>query len=217
MNVFRSSLKNHQVSIIVILMIFAVGIYSLLTMPRRSSPEITIRQALVIAFYPGATALQVQDQLTRPLEDKLFTYKEVDKSQTYSTTTDGLVTLTVTLEDRVEIPDLFWEQLGQGLNQLKELSLPQGVIGPIVDSNFGDVVSLLIGVESNRHSYSEIKDYIEIIENNLRRIPAVSEISHLGYQPEEINVLFDSEKLSQFGVSLLEIVEVLRSQNNITY
>jgi len=217
MNIIRSSLKYNQVSLIIILLIFAIGIYSLLTMPRRSSPEITIRQALVIAFYPGATAAQVQDQLTKPLEDQLFTYKEVDKSQTYSTTTDGLVTITVTLEDGVASPDLFWERLGQGLFQLKEISLPQGVIGPIVDSNFGDVVSLLIAVETKDRSYSDLKDYIETIENKLRRIPAVSNISHLGYQSDEINVLFNSERLAQYGLSMIQVVEALKTQNAITY
>ncbi len=217
MNLIRSSLKYNQVSLIIIILIFCIGIYSLLTMPRRSSPEITIRQALVVAFYPGATASQVQEQLTKSIEEKLFTYKEVDKSETYSTTTDGLVTITVSLQDWVELPDLFWERLGQALFQLKEISLPEGVIGPIVDSDFGDVVSQLIAVESSNHSYSELKDYVEIIENNLRQLKEVSKISRLGYQAEQIQVLFDSERLAQYELSLLQVVEALKTQNTIKY
>ncbi|MCF8228066.1 MAG: efflux RND transporter permease subunit [Bacteroidales bacterium] len=217
MNLIRSSLKYKQVSLIIILMVFVIGIYSLMTMPRRSSPEITVRQALIVAFYPGATASQVQEQVTKNIEEKLFTYKEVDKSETYSTTTDGLLTITVSLEDWVELPDLFWERLGQGLFQLKETSLPQGVIGPIVDSDFGDVVSQLIALETKEHSYSELKDYVEIIENNLRQLKEVSKISHLGYQAEEIHVLFDSEKLARYDVSLLQIIEALKTQNSIKY
>jgi multidrug efflux pump len=217
MNLIRSSLRYHQVSIIIILIIFSAGIYSLMTMPRRSSPEITIRQALVVAAYPGATAAQVQEQLTKPLEDKLFTFKEVDKSETYSTTKDGLVYITVTLEDFVALPDLFWERLGQSLFQLQKMSLPDGVIGPIVDSDFGDVVSLLIAIDSENRSYNEISDNIQEIENRLKRLPAVSKIERLGFRAEEIEVSFNASKLAQFGLSPLQVAEALRSQNAIKY
>ncbi len=217
MNIIRSSLKNHQVSLVTISLIFIAGIYSLMTMPRRSSPEITVRQALVVAFYPGATAKQVQEQVTKPIESKLFTYSEVKKDETYSTTRDGLVVITVTLQDRVDLPDLFWERLGQGLFQLSKTTLPGGVIGPIVDSDFGDVVALLIGVETEKHSYSELQNYIDEIENRLRQIPSVSKIDHLGYQKEVIEVSFNSEKISQFSIDIESVVEVLQTQNTIQY
>lgn len=217
MNLIRSSLKNHQIQLVTILLIFAVGIYSLFTMPRRSSPEITIRQALVIAFYPGATASQVQEQVTKSLEQKLFTFSEVKKSETYSTTKDGLVYLTVTLEDWVEIPDLFWDRLQQSLLVLQQTGLPEGVIGPLVDANFGDVVALLIGVETSGHSYSELQNYIEIIENQLRQIPSVSKIDRLGYQSEEIEISVNSEKLAQYDVNLLDVIKVFETQNTIKY
>ncbi len=217
MNIIRSSLKHHQISLVTILLIFALGIYSLMTMPRRSSPQITVRQALVIAFYPGATAQQVQEQVTKPIEDKLFTYSEVKKDETYSTTRNGLVVVTVSLEDRVDIPDLFWERLGQGLFQLSKTTLPEGVLGPLVDSDFGDVVALLIGVETTEHSYSELKNYIDQIENSLRQISSVSKINHLGYQHEEIEVSFNSAKLSQFEINIEDVIEVLKTQNTIQY
>ena len=191
MNIIRSSLKYNQVSLVTIFLIFAVGIYSLLTMSRRSDPEITIRQAMVIAVYPGATAQQVEEQVTKAIEDKLFTYSEVKKDETYSTTYEGLVTIVVTLEDWVETPDLFWEKLSQGLFQLSKMTLPQGVLGPLVDSDFGDVVALLIAVETDQYSYNELKNYIEVLESNLQQIKSVSKIDLLGYQAEEIEVAFN--------------------------
>ncbi|MBU2650511.1 MAG: efflux RND transporter permease subunit, partial [Bacteroidetes bacterium] len=217
MNIIQSSLRHNQVSLVTIFLIFAVGIYSLLTMPRRSDPEITIRQGLVIALYPGATAQQVEEMVTKTIEDKLFTYSEVKKDETYSTTRDGLVYITVTLEDWVKDPDLFWERLGQGLFQLSKLSLPEGVLGPLVDSDFGDVVALLIAVESENYSYGEIKDYVEQIENSLRMLPALSKIEHLGFQEEEIEVAFDSEKLALYEINKSDVVEILKTQNTIQY
>ena len=217
MNIIKESLKNHKVPLITILLIFMVGIYSLMTMPRRSSPEITVRQALVVAFYPGASAGQVEEQLTKSIEEKLYTYSEVKKDETYSTTKDGQVVITVTLEDWVEIPDVFWQKLSQGLFLLSQMSLPEGVIGPIVDSDFGDVVALLIGIECDDCSYSELKDHIELIENNLRQIPSVSKIDRIGYKPEEIEVTTSSERLIQYGVQLVDVIKILKSQNTVKY
>ena len=217
MNIIKESLKNHKVPLITILLIFMVGIYSLMTMPRRSSPEITVRQALVVAFYPGASAGQVEEQLTKSIEEKLYTYSEVKKDETYSTTKDGQVVITVTLEDWVKIPDVFWQKLSQGLFLLSQMSLPEGVIGPIVDSDFGDVVALLIGIECDDCSYSELKDHIELIENNLRQIPSVSKIDRIGYKPEEIEVTTSSEKLIQYGVQLVDVINILKSQNTVKY
>ncbi len=217
MNLIKSSLKYPQVSLVTILLIFLAGFYSLMTMPRRSEPKITIREALVIALYPGATAQQVQEQVTQVIEDKLFTYSEVLKDETVSDTRDGLVVVTVNLQNWVKDPDEFWERLGQGLFELSEMGLPEGVIGPLVDSDFGDVVALLIAVESDRRTYSELKDFIDQIENNLRQIPALSKIDQLGYQAEEIEVAFDSEKLAQFDVDLQYLIEILKSQNTIKY
>ena len=186
-------------------------------MPRRSDPDITVREGLVICLYPGAKAVQVEEQVTKQLEDKLFSYAEVKKDETYSNSYDNLVVITVELEDWVSDPDLFWERLGQGMFQLSKMSLPDGVIGPIVDSDFGDVVALLIGVESENYSYGEIQEYIGIIETALRRIPATSKIDKLGYWSDEIQVSASSEQIAQYGVQLTDVIEILKSQNTIQY
>jgi multidrug efflux pump subunit AcrB len=81
MNIIKASLKYKAVTLSVLLLLFAVGVNSLLTMPRREDPKITIRQGLVIAFFPGANSAQVEDQVTKKLEQYLFQYEEVDNSK----------------------------------------------------------------------------------------------------------------------------------------
>lgn len=107
MNIIKSSLKHHQISLISILIIFIAGIYSLSTMSRRDSPEITVRQALIVCYYPGAKAVQVEEQVTKQIEDKLFSYAEVKKRKTFSNSYDNKVVLTVTLEDWVKLQIFF--------------------------------------------------------------------------------------------------------------
>jgi multidrug efflux pump subunit AcrB len=119
---------------------------SLFTMPRREDPKITIRTGLVLARYPGASAQQVEEQVTRKIETRLFRHEEVRKLKTFSTSRDGAVVVNVELQEWVKDPDRFWAMLRHDMNELRAIELPQGVQGPIVNSNFGDVVAMLLAV-----------------------------------------------------------------------
>lgn len=215
MNFVQASLKYKQVTLSVLLLVFVLGVYSLLTMPRREDPKITVRQGLVLAFYPGANSAQVEDQVTKKLEQYLFQFEEVRKDKTYSTTRDGMVVVNVELGENVKNPDVFWSKLRHQLLVVKSLELPQGVRGPIVNSDFGDTEALVIGIESDQASFAQLKQYAQKLEDNLRTIPAVSKIKRVGDQQEQITVSSNSEKLAQYGVDMQQVVEVLQSQNTI--
>ena len=107
MNFVKASLKYKQVTLSVLLIVFAFGINSLLNMPRREDPKITIPGGLVIAYFPGANASQVEDQVTYKLEQYLFQYDEILKSKTYSVSSDGMVVVHVWLQENVKQPDIF--------------------------------------------------------------------------------------------------------------
>jgi multidrug efflux pump subunit AcrB/outer membrane protein TolC len=215
MNFVKTSLKYPQVSLTVLILVFIVGVYSLLHMPRREDPKITIRTGLILAYFPGANSMQVEDQVTKKIEQYLFQYEEVNKEKTYSTTRDGAVVVNVELEEWVKSPDVFWNKLRHQMITTKILDMPQGVIGPLVNSDFGDTEALVIGIESNRATYSQLKKYTEELEDALRTIEAVSKIKRIGEQKEQIVVTSKTEKLSQYGIKLNQIIQVLQSQNEI--
>lgn len=215
MNFVKSAIKNKQVTLTVLAMVFIIGVYSLFTMPRREDPKITVPLGLVIAYYPGATSAQVEDQVTHKLEQYLFQFEEVKKEKTYSTSRDGAVVVNVTLQDNVKKPDIFWSKLRHQLLITKAIDLPAGVKGPFVNSDFGDTEAMLIGIEGKDISYAQLSDYTRIVEDNLRTIPAASKIKRIGDLNEQITVTFNSEKLSQLGISLQQVVKVLQSQNQV--
>jgi multidrug efflux pump subunit AcrB len=125
-----------------------LGLSALFTMPRREDPKITIRQGLVLALYPGATAEQVEQQVARRVERRLFARAEVNKAKTYTTSRPGLFVANVELADGVRRPGEFWATLRHDLNESAALDLPPGVVGPIVDANFGDVAAVLLAVRA---------------------------------------------------------------------
>jgi multidrug efflux pump subunit AcrB len=215
MNFIKASLKYRQVTFTVLLLMFAFGVYSLLNMPRREDPKITIPGGLVLAYFPGADAAQVEDQVTRKLEEYLFQFEEVQKEKTYSITTNGMVELHIWLQDNVRKPDIFWNKLRHQLQVVKALNLPKGVTGPIVNSDFGDTESMIIGIESETAAYSELRDYSVKLEDQLRQISSLSKLKRLGEQKEQITITFRSDKLAQYDISLQQVANILQSQNTI--
>jgi len=215
MNFVKKSLKYPQVTLSVLALTFLVGVYSLMEMPRREDARIRIRVGQVIALYPGANALQVEEQVTRKLEQHLFQYAEVRKEKTTSVTSDGMVVITVWLNNDVRNFDSFWSKLNHQLNVLKALSLPQGVYGPIVNSEFGDTEALIIAVEMEQPQYAQLREYAQKLEDTLRTMKEVSKIKRIGEQKEQIVVFTDSAKLALYGVRLDQVMKILQSQNRI--
>lgn len=213
MKLIQNALKYRQVTITILLIMFFTGIYSLLTMPRREDPKITVPTGLVIAYYPGASASQVEEEVTKKLEDYLFRFEEVRKEKTYSTTKDGLVIINVEINGDVKQSDVFWDKLRNNLLVAKQISLPEGVIGPIVNSDFGDTEAMVIAVNGENTSEHELKTYLQRLEDKVRTITSASKIKIIGERNDQIVLKVNSEKLAQFGLNMQDVVKVLQSQN----
>ncbi len=217
MNPVRSSLQHVSVTLTLAVALVFVGAYSLVKMPRREDPKITIRTGLVSAQYPGATAEQVEKQVTTKIEERLFRYAEVRKDRTFSTSRPNVVIINVELEDWVTNPDTFWSKLRHDMNQLRATSLPESVRGPVVDSDFGDTVAVLLAVRGNRYGYRELKDYSQRIEEAVRTLRPVAKIRRVGEQPEEIRITSSLERLSQYALSPVKLIGALQGRNAIEY
>jgi multidrug efflux pump subunit AcrB/outer membrane protein TolC len=216
-NPVRAALRYPQVTLVLSGILFVAGFYALLTMPRREDPKITIRTGIVAAIFPGATTTEVEDQVTRKIEERLFRFEEVRRDKTFSTTRNGMVIVNVELNKQVKDADEFWSKLRLDMAQLKATELPAGVRGPIVDSDFGDTVAALIAVHGGHYGPRELKDYAQTVETGLRTIPAVSKIKRIGDQKEEIDISSSSERLSQYSVNPLRIMQALQGRNTPQY
>lgn len=217
MNPVKASLTYPQVTLILTAMAVAVGVHALLTMPRREDPKITIRTGLVSAIFPGASAEEVENQVTRKIEDRLFRFEEVRKSKTYSTSRNNIVFVNVELEDWVRNPDQFWDTLRHDLNELRSRELPPGVQGPVVNSDFGDTVAVLLAVHGGRYDYRQLKEYVERIEDELRTIRAVSKLKRYGEQKEQIYITSSFDRISQYATNPLRVIQALQARNTVQY
>ncbi|RQW84645.1 MAG: hypothetical protein EHM79_13515 [Geobacter sp.] len=215
MTPIKFSLRYPTVTVILTVLLVLVGLRAFFTMPRTEDPSITIRSGLVIALYPGATSEQVEKQVTKTLESHIFKFPEVRKGRTVSTSRPGVVVINVELEDHVKNTDLFWSKLRHELNETRATELPDGVRGPIVNSDFGDTVAMLIAVHGKRYGYRELRDYVDRIQDELRTIRDVGKLATYGGQSEEVWITSSLARVSQYFANPLQVAQALQQRNVI--
>ena len=204
-----------QIIILLVSCLVALGIFGLAKINKNEFPDFTIRQGIVIAVYPGVTSQEMEEQVTKPLEKYIFTYKEVKKEKTVSYSKDGLSIIQVELNDDLTDKDAFWSKFKHGVQVFKS-SLPTGVLAIRVNDDFGDTSALLLAMESKDKTYRELNDYMNSLIDSLRMIPSVGKMSVYGLQHDQISIYLNSDKLSHYGISSQLIGTILTAKGFVT-
>jgi multidrug efflux pump subunit AcrB len=201
-------------SLVVFLMIVAVvaGTLSFLRLGRAEDPAITIRTMVVAAAWPGATVEETLKQVTERLERTLQETRHLRTVRSY--TTAGQTTIFVDLEQSAPpaaIPDV-WYQVRKNVGDMRA-TLPQGVLGPFFNDDFGDTFGIIYAFTADGFSFRELRDYVEGARSRLLQIKDVSKIDVLGAQDEQVFIEFSTEKLAGLRLDYPTIVATLQAQN----
>ena len=194
-DIISGSIRYQHIVWLVVAAIVLFGIYGLVKMKKDEFPAFTIRQGIVAGVYPGATTQEVDEQLTKPLEQLLFAMPEVDRKNTYSVTKEGMCYVYVGLDLSVKDKDMAWSKIRHKLNEAKLLKFPVGVLALAVIDDFGNTSSLLIAMESEDKTYTELKEYTDDLTKRLRDIPEMGNVKVQGTRDEEIAVTIDPVRL----------------------
>ena len=215
MNWLRWPLEHYSISLLIIGILFVMGIYGMYVMPKNEFPNATIRQGVVVAVYPGATSEEIEQQVARPLERYLFTYGEVNRIKTTTTSQNGMCIVMVKLNDEVNNKDEVWSKIKHGLNNFKS-ELPSGVLAIVVNDDFGNTSALLIAIESSQRSYRELRQYSDELGDRLRRIPSIANVKLYGEQKEQISLYIDRQRLQAYGIGQQLLFSRLQAQGVTT-
>lgn len=206
-------LKYRKEVILLVCVLIAFGIYALKVMDKNEFPSFTIREGVVAAVYPGATVEQIEQEVLKPLEDYVFSYKQVDKKKTHSQITAGMMIIFVELDNNVTEAESkpFWNEFKIGMQQVK-MTLPPGVLAVETMSDFGDTSALLITMQSDDKTYRELDKYMDNLKARLRTVESVGTMNVYGMQKEEIAVYFNPEKLKHYALSEATVGATLLAQ-----
>ncbi len=209
------AMRYHKIVILIVSCLMALGICGLDNMKKNEFPNFTIRQGLVIASYPGATSEDVEQQVTKPLENYIFSYNEVKRKNTISTSRDGVSIIQVELNDDVKDKDAFWSKFRHGLDAYGR-QLPQGVVGTEVIDDFGETSAMLIAMESKGKTYRQLNDYMKQLEDSLRTIDYIGRVQVYGMQKEQISVTVDNDRLSHYGLTTEQVADALMKKGFVS-
>ena len=211
----RWPLEHYSISLLIVGILFVLGIYGMYVMPKDEFPHATIRQGVIVAVYPGATSEEVEEQLARPLERYLFTFEEVNRMKTTTTSQNGMCIVMVKLNDNVNNKDEVWSKIKHRVNGFKA-QLPAGVLAVVVNDDFGNTSALLIAIESGQRSYRELKKYSDQLSDRLRRIPSVANVKTFGEQKEQVSLYVDRQRLQAYGIGQQMLFGHLQAQGLTT-
>ncbi|GAB3515825.1 efflux RND transporter permease subunit [Photobacterium alginatilyticum] len=208
-------IKNKVISWMLSLIFLIGGTMAFFGLGRLEDPAFTIKDAMVVTAYPGATPLQVEEEVTYPIEKEIQQLAYVDEVNSISSR--GLSQITVTMKNNYGPDDLpqIWDELRRKVNDL-EPNLPPGVAEPSVIDDFGDVFGILLAITGDGYSYKELNDYVDYLRREIELVDGVAKVSVTGTQQEQVFIEISLQRLSSLGISPQTIYNTLATQNLVS-
>lgn len=214
-NLSAIAVRQRAITVFLIFLIAVAGVLSFFKLGRAEDPPFTVKQLTVITAWPGATAQEMQDQVAEPLEKRLQELKWYDRTETY--TRPGLAFTVVSLLDSTP-PGQVQEEFYQARKKLDDeaIRLPAGVIGPMVNDEFSDVIFALFALKAKGEPQRLLVRDAETLRQRLLHVPGVKKVNIIGEQAERIFVSFSHDRLATLGLSPQDIFAALNNQNVLT-
>ena len=212
MNIGTWCITNNRTAGLVFLLLVVAGIWTYLTIPRLEDPSFTIRTAVVATPFPGAAPSKVEKLVTDKLEDNIREMAEVEWITSQSMA--GLSVIHVRIADRYQDMQPIWQRLRNKVRDCEPV-LPEGVVSPRVNDEFGDVYGILLALTGDGYTSKELKDTAEDIRNELLTVREVAKVELHGVQEERIFVEFSNALMAQLGFSPRQLMDILQAQNTV--
>ncbi len=213
-NLTEWAIRHKSLSIYFMLVSLVAGISAYLHLGRNEDPEFTVKTMVVQTLWPGATQEETMQQVTDRIEKKLQDTPNLYYLKSY--TTAGSSTVFVYLLEstpKKNVPDL-WYQVRKKVGDIGQ-TLPQGVVGPFFNDEFGDTYGIIYGFMADGFSHRELRDYAEEARSRLLRVKDVSKAEFLGTQDERIYIEFSTHRLAELGMDRMELIKALVTQNAV--
>ena len=215
MNIAEATINNKVVSLVFTAVLFFGGIQAYNNLGRLEDPEFTIKDAQVVTSYPGASALEVAEEVTDKVETAIQQLGAVDEVTSNSKSGLSIVTVTIKKNYTRDMLPQVWDELRRKVNDMQK-DLPPGAGPSIVNDDFGDVFGILYAVYGDGYSYAELKDHVDLLRRELLLVQDVGKVSTFGELPEAIYLELSTTRMAQKGVSPNMLTTTLSGQNLVS-
>ncbi|WP_286951372.1 MULTISPECIES: efflux RND transporter permease subunit [Aminobacterium] len=212
MNIAEYSIQKRYVTWFFTVFLIIGGVFAYKGLGKLEDPAFTIKTAVVTTAYPGATPKEVEEEVTEVIERAAQQMGQVDKVRSLSQ--EGVSLVYVDIKDTYTAKDLpqIWDELRRKINDVQE-HLPPGTSRSLVNDDYGDVYGVYFALTGEGYSYRELEDFADYLRRELLLVPGVASVEVTGIQKEAIYVEISRTKLSQLGISMGELFQVLKAQN----
>ncbi|WP_245558335.1 efflux RND transporter permease subunit [Caldimonas manganoxidans] len=213
-NISRWALEHSALTRYLLVVLMVLGFAAYFQLGQDEDPPFAFRAMVVRAYWPGATAQQIADQVTDKIERTLQEVPYADIIRSYSKPGETLIIFQVADSSPPEELQQIWYQTRKKVNDMRG-SLPQGVIGPFFNDEFGDVYGAIYALSADGFSPRELKEYADRVRQRLLRVPDVAKVEIFGAQDEKIYIEVSQARLAQLGLDFNQVIAQLGQQNAI--
>lgn len=207
-------LQNKPVTVLLLALVLAGGLFSYVKMGKLEDAPFTIKQAVVMTPYPGASPLEVQSQVTDVLEEAIQSLGELYYLKTENRVGLSKITVYVKKEIRADEMQQLWDKLRRKVGDVQG-KLPAGAGVSTVNDDFGDVLGVFYGLQGNGHTYRELEDQAKLIKNDLLKVKDVAKVEIYGTQIPTIDVVVSPAVMSRSGITTRDIAQAFEAQNKV--
>ncbi|MBB1379460.1 efflux RND transporter permease subunit [Pseudoalteromonas sp. SR43-2] len=215
MSFAQLSIEKKVISWMFTLLLLIGGTVSYFDLGQLEDPEFTLKKAMVITMYPGASPQQVEEEVTFPLENAIQQLPYVDYVTSISSNGKSQISVEMKSTYRKEQLRQIWDEMRRKINDLSP-SLPSGVYPSTILDDFADVYGVMYSVTGDGYSYDELKDYVDFLKRELVLVKGVSKVTVAGEQQPQVMVEVSTRKLAQLGIAPSHIFQLLQSQNTVS-
>ena len=208
--------KNNKLVYFLVAVLIAGGILSAYNMSKLEDPEIKVKQAMVITTYPGASAHQVELEVTDVLEKQIRSMGQIDNIESFSMNDMSLIQVELLSIVPNEETEQMWDLLRRRVADVKS-QLPKGASEPMVRDDFGNVFGMFYAITGDGLPEKELTKYAELIKRELSVVDGVERVNIYGRRSECINIKLKSDRMATLGVLPLEVLQTLNGQNDVNY
>lgn len=212
MNITETALKLNRITVVLIAMVIIGGILAANKLPQAEDPGFIIRTAMVSTYFPGASPARVEQLVTDKLEKAIQEIPELDYVKSESRT--GISIIYVNLKSDYKVLRPIWDDLRRKIDSAKN-KLPDEVIGPFVNDDFGDVFGIIMSLTGEGFEYAELKKIADDVRDEILQIPDVAKVEIYGAQEERVFVEFNNSKLAELKIPPIYVKSILDGRNII--